>query len=207
MKQSNIILIVVVALLLLVGVSMCSGYNGIVTENEKAEQSWAEVQNQYQRRFDLIPNLVETVKGYAKHESSTLQNVTDARTGLTKLPADSALLAANQEAKSLNLSQPTQANMQALQNLERQLSVYVNAVHEAYPDLKTSQNFENLQFELAGTENRIEKARHDYTEAIKDYNLKVRRFPGSIVATIFGFDPKEQYQADQQAQSAPKVNF
>lgn len=207
MKQSNIILIVVVALLLLFGVSMCAGYNGLVSESEKADQSWAEVQNQYQRRFDLIPNLVETVKGYAKHESTTLQNVTDARTGIATLPADSALLAANEQARNLNPSELIKANTETLQNLERQLSVYVNAVHEAYPDLKASKNFENLQFELAGTENRIDKARSDYTKAIKDYNVKVRRFPGSIVASLFGFEPKQQFQAEAQAQTAPKVNL
>lgn len=207
MKTSNIILIAIVALLCILGFSMCSSYNGLVTKREAVDQKWAEVQNQYQRRFDLIPNLVETVKGYAKHESSTLENVTDARSGISKLPADAALLAANQQARELSSAQPTESGMQALQSLDRQLSIYVNAVHEAYPDLKASQNFENLQFELAGTENRIEKARNEYTQSVQTYNVSVRRFPASIVASMFGFDPSPQFQAVQDAQSAPKVNF
>ncbi|MDE5800674.1 MAG: LemA family protein [Paramuribaculum sp.] len=204
-QKTPIIIAVVVVLLLLLAIPTCSSYNGMVTKSEEADQAWGEVQNQYQRRFDLIPNLVATVKGYAAHEQNTLQGVTNARVGM---PSDSAMMAAYNEAMASRSTDPANARYaQAQQELQRQMSIYVNAVHEAYPDLKASKNFEDLQYELSGTENRVEKARHDYTEAVKDYNLKVKRFPGSIVASLFGFDAKPQFEAEQQAQSAPKVEF
>lgn len=203
-KTAIIIAAVVLGVLLLI-VPTCSSYNGMVTKSEEADQAWGEVQNQYQRRFDLIPNLVSTVKGYAAHEQQTLQGVTNARVGV---PSDSAMMAAYNEALAARSTDPANARYaQAQQELQRQMSIYVNAVHEAYPDLKASKNFEDLQYELAGTENRVEKARHDYTKAVKEYNLKVKRFPGSIVASIFGMEPKDQFAAEERAQSAPKVEF
>lgn len=177
----------------------------MVTLDEAAEQSWAEVENQYQRRHDLIPNLVNTVKGYAEHESTTLQNVTDARTGNRNVLADTAQL---MQAASEALNAPdANTYASALNNLNRQFGIYVNAVHEAYPDLKANENFLDLQTQLEGTENRVEKARHDYTEVVKDYNIKVKRFPGNIVAGMFGFEPREQFKAVEGAQKAPEVKF
>lgn len=205
MKKTIVILLAIAGLILLIAVPTCSSYNGMVTVNESVDQSWAEVQNQYQRRLDLIPNLVETVKGYAAHESSTLENVTNARAGVAK--ADTALNSAYNAAVEARSGADMQAYANAQNELNRQLSIYVNAVREAYPDLKANENFLNLQAQLEGTENRIEYARKNYTEAVKDYNLRIRRFPGSIVAGIFGFQPREQFQAEEAAQKAPKVNF
>lgn len=203
-KTAIIIGVIVLALLVLI-VPTCSSYNSMVTTGEEADQAWGEVQNQYQRRFDLVPNLVSTVKGYAAHEQQTLQGVTNARVGI---PSDTAMLDAYSKALAARSTDPANAEYaRAQQELQRQMSIYVNAVHEAYPDLKASQNFQALQDELAGTENRVEKARHDYTNAVKAYNLKVKRFPGSIVASLFGFEPKAQFEAESQAQSAPKVEF
>lgn len=202
-KTPIVIAIIIVALLIL-AIPTCSSYNGMVTKSEEADQAWAEVQNQYQRRFDLIPNLVATVKGYAEHEQTTFQNVTNARVGI---PSDSAMMAAYAEAMANKSTEPTAGYAQAQQELQRQMGLYINAVHEAYPDLKANQNFSELQDELAGTENRVEKARHEYTEAVREYNLKVKRFPGSIVASLFGFESKPQFEAEAQAQSAPKVEF
>lgn len=175
----------------------------MVTLEESANASWSEVQNQYQRRFDLIPNLVETVKGYASHESTTLQGVTNARAGITT-PDTTAVMTAAQNA--LGATDPN-AYANALSQLKREFSIYVNAVREAYPDLKANQNFADLQAQLEGTENRVEKARHDYINTIKDYNVKVKRFPSRIVAMIFGFEPMQQFEAAQEAQTAPKVKF
>lgn len=203
MKKGLIATIVVVALLFIFGFSTCSSYNSMVTLNEDCDQSWAEVENQYQRRFDLIPNLVSTVKGYADHEQHTLQGVTNARAGVQ--PVDTS--AVMQAAKEALNAPDANAYAGAMSNLQKQFSIYVNAVHEAYPDLKANENFLDLQVQLEGTENRIETARANYTKAVKAYNLKVRRFPGSIVAGMFGFDPREQFQADAAAQKAPEVKF
>lgn len=206
LSKSAIVICCIFGLLFLIGVPTCSSYNAMVDLDETANESWAEVQNQYQRRLDLIPNLVETVKGYARHESETLENVTNARAGITQ-PSDTALMNAYNQARSLNLGTPSDANIKALQNLDRQMSIYVNAVHEAYPTLQASENFARLQDELAGTENRVAFARKEYTAAIKEYNVKVKRFPGNIVAGMFGFEPKAQFEAESAAQSAPKVQF
>lgn len=204
-KQPLVIIGIAVVVLLILIVPACSSYNSMVTLDESAEQSWAEVENQYQRRHDLIPNLVSTVKGYAEHESKTLQNVTDARTGNHNVLADTTEL---MKAASEALNAPdANTYSSALNNLSRQFGIYVNAVHEAYPDLKANENFLDLQTQLEGTENRVEKARHDYTEAVKEYNVKVKRFPGNIVAGMFGFAPREQFKAVDGAQKAPEVKF
>lgn len=196
-------LFIILGVILVLGIPACSSYNSMVTLSEDADQSWAEVENQYQRRYDLIPNLVNTVKGYAAHESSTLQGVTNARAGITPVDTTAVMNAAN---AALNAPDPN-AYANAMRELRSQFSLYVNAVHEAYPDLKANENFLDLQAQLEGTENRVEKARHDYTEAVKAYNIKVKRFPGNIVAGLFGFDPKEQFKADEAAQKAPEVKF
>ncbi len=172
-------------------------YNGFVTLDESVNQTWAQVQNVYQRRFDLIPNLVETVKGYAKHEQQTFTAVTEARSkvgGVTQLRAEDLT------PENLAKFQQAQAGLSgALQRLM--------VVVERYPDLKANQNFIQLQDELAGTENRIAVERKRFNEAVQAYNRTIRQFPQKIFAGMFGFMPKPYFEADQQAQQAPKVEF
>lgn len=195
-KTATIVLIVLVALLLILGVGACSTYNKMVTLEEGVEQSWGEVETQYQRRADLIPNLVNTVKGYAAHEASTFEKVTEARAKATSI--------------TLNVDDLTEENLAKYQQAQNELSSALKsllAVSEAYPDLKASQNFEDLQAQLEGTENRIATARGRYTEKVRDYNITIRRFPATIFAGMFGFTPKPQFKADEGAQNAPKVEF
>lgn len=192
-------LIGTIAILAILCVWGFSAYNGMITEEENVDQTWANVQNQYQRRFDLIPNLVNTVKGYSDHESSTFIKVTEARQGL---------IDARDNAQSVVDPQNNMAKYQQAQDqLKSALGVYINAVHEAYPDLKANENFMNLQTQLEGTENRIATERTRYNEAVKIYNVKIRRFPNTIVASIAGFDKKDPFAADAQAQTAPQVQF
>lgn len=203
MKKYTIPVIVIAVILLLCGFG-CGQYNGMVSADQQVENAWADVQNQYQRRLDLIPNLVETVKGYSAHEAETFQNVTNARAGLS-----GAYNSADSMQRAANPGDP--ASLQRYGNaqgdLMRAFNVYVNAVREAYPDLKANDQFLNLQDELAGTENRVAEYRRKYNEAVKNYNLKVKRFPGNIFAGWFGFEPKSPFEAEEQAQSAPKVQF
>lgn len=192
----------IVGLVLLLVVPTCSTYNSMITLQESTNQKWAEVQNQYQRRFDLIPNLVSTVKAYAEHESSTLQGVTNARAGIVQ--GDSLLAEYNRIKDSTTA--PTTSSVNAMEGMERALQIYVNAVHEAYPTLQANENFLKLQDELSGTEGRVAYARKNYTESVQEYNTKVRKFPGNLVASMFGFESMPQFSADQQAQRAPDVN-
>lgn len=192
--------IVAVVILILFG-GGCSSYNGMVDADQAVQKQWGQVENQYQRRADLIPNLVNTVKGYAAHESSTLQNVTDARAGLTKAYNDAQAITPEQAQANI------EAYQQAQSNLKGALDIYVNAVREAYPDLKANENFLNLQAQLEGTENRVSTERQRYNEAVEVYNRKVLRFPGNIFAKLFGFDSKEMFKAEEGAQGAPKVEF
>lgn len=199
MKKSTIITISVVAIIFIMLFWLISSYNGMVTVREDADQQWAEVENQYQRRFDLIPNLVETVKGYAKHESETFEKVTAMRAGLSD---------AYNKAEEAKSSDPSNTEYNdAQKQLNRALNLYINAVHEAYPDLKANQNFNKLQDELAGTENRVTTARNRYIKAVRDYNLRVKRFPGNIIAGMFGFEELPQFNSTEGAATAPKVNF
>lgn len=203
MKKSYIAIGVVAVLAIILFVAGRSAYNNMVTLDQEVEEAWAKVQVQYQRRMDLIPNMVETVKGYAAHESTTFENVTRARAGLTD---------AYNEAKDLEGAAPTDAEAfgkynAAQQSLNKALSIYVNAVHEAYPELKADTQFTNLQTTLEGTENRIATERGRYTSVVKDYNLAVRRFPANLWAGIFGFAAKPQFEADAEAASAPHVQF
>lgn len=201
MSKGSIIGIVVAALLVLLFAGGCSQYNGLVSANQEVEKSWGQVENQYQRRADLIPNLVNTVKGYAAHESETLEAVTNARAGLTK---------AYNEANEMTPAE-AQQNIEAYQQrqsaLKGALDIYVNAVREAYPDLKANENFMNLQAQLEGTENRIATERMRYNEAVQVYNNKVLRFPGNIFAGMFNFEKKDMFKAEEGAQHAPKVEF
>lgn len=191
-------------LLLIVGVGGCSSYNGMVNLDEEVNQTWANVENQYQRRADLIPNLVNTVKGYAAHESSTLETVTNARAGLTKAYNEAQGVTAEEAQASPEGFEKYQA---AQSQLKGALDIYVNAVREAYPDLKANQNFLDLQTQLEGTENRIATERTRYNEAVKAYNVKIRRFPANIFAGMFGFDQRSMFKADEGAQHAPTVEF
>lgn len=175
---------------------MVSGYNGLVEKKQSTEQAWAEVQNQYQRRSDLIPNLVNTVKGYAKHESSTFEAVTEARAkvGSITLTADNLT--------PENLAKYQQAQDQLTGALKSLL-----AVSEAYPELKADQTFLDLQTQLEGTENRVTTARSMYTREVRDYNTAIKRFPAVIYASMFGFTEQPQFAAAENAQAAPKVEF
>lgn len=204
MKKSTITLAAVILIVAMLCGFGCSNYNSLVTAEQDVDKAWADVQTQYQRRFDLIPNLVETVKGYAAHEKETFENVTLARAGLTN---------AYNTADSLR-AQAAPADMAAFEKynasqtqLNRAFNVYVNAVKEAYPDLKANEQFLSLQDQLEGTENRIATYRGYYTTAVQNYNLKVKRFPGTVFAGLFGFSEKAQFEAESQAQSAPKVQF
>lgn len=182
----------------------CSTYNNMVKAEETVDEAWANVQAAYQRRFDLIPNLVSTVKGYAQHESQTLQNVTNARAGL--IQTGDSLLAVSNGLKAFNPNGES-PSVSTFENLARGMNLYVNAVHEAYPDLKASQNFMNLQNQLETTENRINTERNFYNEKAKEYNVTIRKFPNNIFAGMFGFDKKNMFDATPEAQSAPTVNF
>ena len=174
-------------------------YNSLVEKQQNVDQAWAQVENQYQRRADLIPNLVNTVKGYATHESETLEKVTEARAGLSKAYNEVNEITDPQE----NLGQYQQAQS----NLKGAMDIYINAVREAYPDLKANENFMALQAQLEGTENRISTERQRYTVAVQEYNTAIKKFPTTIYAGWFGFKEKPQFQAEAGAQHAPKVEF
>ena len=188
--KRNLIIAGVVALIVVVALySFFKGnYNTFVSLDEAVKGSWAQVENQLQRRYDLIPNLVETVKGYAKQEKDVLVEVTNARAkvgGATTVPEK---IGANNELSSA---------------LSRLLVVV-----EKYPDLKSNQNFMHLQDELAGTENRIAVERMRYNDAVKDYNITVRMFPGNIIAGMFGYKPATEYfKAEEKAKTVPEVKF
>lgn len=201
MKKSYIVLISV-AVLLLLGVGSCIGVrNGIVCADQAVKKSWGNVESAYQRRLDLIPNLVNTVKGYAAHESSTLQNVTDARVGLKKAYDEASQITPDPNASA----EQTQQMYDSQRNLMEKAGIYINAVREAYPDLKANENFKDLQAELAGTENRINTERTRYNEAVEVYNNKILRFPGSVFG--WGYTEKEMFKADANASKAPNVDF
>ena len=189
------ILSIVAAVLLLFSFSSCS-YNSIVTAEEGVNAQWAKVENQYQRRADLIPNLVNTVKGYTAHESETLKAVVEARAKATGI----TLQAENLDEASLKKYQEAQNELSgALKSLL--------AVTENYPDLKANQQFMELQAQLEGTENRIATERTRYSDAAAAYNTRIRKFPAIITAKLFGFESKPQFAAEAGSQTAPVVNF
>jgi LemA protein len=188
MKRGVLItLVVVVLLVLIVGGWLRGTYNGLVQGDESVKAAWAQVQNQLQRRFDLIPNLVETVKGYASHERETLTAVTEARAKV---------------AGARTIDEQIDAN-QGLTNALTRLLVVV----EQYPNLKADQTFIRLQDELAGTENRISVERRRYNEVVQSYNVRVRSFPTVLLAGVFGFEKARMFEAGPGAEQAPKVNF
>lgn len=189
------ILSIVAAILLLFSFSSCS-YNSIVTAEEGVNAQWAKVENQYQRRADLIPNLVNTVKGYTAHEAETLKAVVEARAKATSI----TLQAENLDEASLKKYQEAQNELSgALKSLL--------AVTENYPDLKANQQFMELQAQLEGTENRIATERTRYSDAVAAYNTRIRKFPAIITAKLFGFESKPQFAAEAGSQTAPVVNF
>ncbi len=204
MKKSVIVIVVIVVLDVILFVNGKSTYNNMVTLEQDVDQAWAKVEVQYQRRMDLIPNLVETVKGYAAHESDTYESVTRARAGLTDAYNNARGL---EEGASPADTQGFEAFNSAQDKLKSALGIYVNAVREAYPDLKANEQFLGLQAQLEGTENRIATERGRYTDVVKEYNVAVKRFPANIWAGVFGFSAKPQFQADAEAATAPKVQF
>lgn len=193
MTKSSIILIVIAVLAVIWGVS---AYNGLVTMDENVNTEWANVETQYQRRADLIPNLVNTVKGYAAHESETLESVIAARSKATQITIDPA-----------NLTPEKLAEYQEAQGAVTSALGKLLAISESYPDLKANQNFLELQAQLEGTENRINEARRKFNNVAKEYNTAIRRFPKSLLAGMFGFDKRAYFEAAEGAQNAPVVAF
>lgn len=189
------LLLPIIAAIALIPLASCN-YNSLVEEQQGVDQAWAEVENQYQRRADLIPNLVNTVKGYSTHEEKTLVEVTEARAKATSI--------------TISADNLTEENLQKYQQAQNQLSSALKsllAVSEAYPDLKANENFLNLQAQLEGTENRITIARRNYTEKVASYNTEIKKFPTNIYAGWFGFEAKPQFKAEAGASEAPKVEF
>ena len=196
MKKSLIVLISILALLVIIIGYGISINNKMVNADEAVMSQWAKVENQYQRRADLIPNLVNTVKGYASHEKETLDAVVNARAKATQVTISPD-----------NLNEASLQKYQAAQGELSQALGRLLMVTENYPDLKANQNFLELQARLEGTENRISTERTRYTDMVRDYNAMIRRFPASIIAGIGGFDKKPQFTAEAGAEKAPEVKF
>lgn len=197
MQKGWITLIVVVVIVLIMFLSIKNAYNSLVTLEETVTQSWAQVSNQYQRRADLIPNLVETVKGYVSHERETFQAVTEARAKVSQMTVTPEVLN-NPEA----FSKFQQAQSQLGSALSRLL-----AVSENYPQLKANENFLALQSQLEGTENRIAVERKRFNEAVQGYNTKIRRFPTNLIANMFDFEKKAYFEAETGTETVPDVSF
>ena len=187
MKKSTIAIIVVVVILIAIIAGLVSSYNGVVSLSEEVDNKFATIDTMLQRRADLIPNLVNTVKGYTNQEQAVIDSVTDAR---------AKLAGANSVGEKANADQELST---ALSNLL--------VVVENYPDLKSSQNFINLSDELAGTENRIATARKDYNDAVREYNTKIKRFPTNIISGMFGYGEREYFQASEGSEEVPTVDF
>jgi len=186
----------IIAAIVIICAWAASAYNGMVGVQESATTAMANVQSAYQRRADLIPNLVETVKGYAAHERGTLEDVVAARSKATSINIDPENM--------------TPEKLKEYQQAQGELSTALGrliAIQENYPDLKANENFRDLQVQLEGTENRINEARNKYNTAVQDYNVKIRRFPNSLLSGIFGFDKMAKFEAEAGAQKAPEVKF
>ncbi len=196
MKKSYVIIIAIVVVIIGICGWVTSAYNGMVTVEEEATTAFAKVQSAYQRRADLIPNLVETVKGYATHEQETLEGVVAARSKATQV--------------TLDPDKMTPQKMKEFQEAQGELSSALGrliAIQENYPDLKANENFRDLQVQLEGTENRINTERNNYNEAVQKYNVKIRRFPNSLFAGMFGFEKMQKFEAETGAEKAPQVKF
>jgi LemA protein len=196
-SKGAIALLVVVLLVGFAGCAGCNTYNSLIATEERVETAWANVETQYQRRADLIPNLVSTVQGAADFEQETLQAVTEARAQATSI---------NLDVSDLNNPQRLQQFQQAQQQLSGALGRLL-AVSENYPELRATEAFRDLQAQLEGTENRINVARRDYNEAVRQYNTEVRQFPTAIVASLAGFDRRAAFEAEAGAEEAPEVDF
>lgn len=202
MNRKRIILFSILGVILILIIWIASGYNGMLSQEQTVDNAWGNVESQYQRRKDLIPNLERTVKAYAKHEGDTYLNVTKSRAAAMNAQADADQVSQGQAPTD---EQQMQRYMDAQDNARKALDIYVNAVKEAYPDLKSSKNFSDFQVQLEGTENRIQVAREAYNAAVKDYNISVRRFPNVIISGMMGFQKKSMFQAEAGAQRAPQV--
>ena len=196
MKKGIWILAIVLVLIFGIFFWFKGTYNNLVERSQQVAGQWANVENQYQRRADLIPNLVNTVKGYAQHEESTLEGVVDARAKATQM--------------QLNFSDLNEQTLAKYAQAQGELSSALNrlmAISEAYPDLKANQNFLDLQTQLEGTENRIATERRRFNETVQSYNVYVQQFPRNLIAGMFGFAPKSFFAAEAGAQKAPEVKF
>lgn len=196
MKKSYIILIVIAVIILSIFFWFKNTYNGMVTMQENVSAQWSNVENQYQRRLDLIPNLVNTVKGYAEHEQNTLNGVVEARAKATQM--------------QINLDNLDEATMKKLNAVQGELSTALSrlmAISENYPDLKANENFRDLQAQVEGTENRIAVERRKFNNTARAYNTSIRQFPQNMLARMFGFTPKPYFEANAEAENAPKVEF
>ena len=194
--KKNLGWIIPVGIIVVLVMWAIGGYNGMVKMDEQVQNKWANVETQYQRRADLIPNLVSTVKGYAKHEQQTLEDVVKARSEATQVKVDAE-----------NLSPEKLAAFQKAQSGVSSALGRLLAVAENYPDLKANQNFLELQSQLEGTENRITVARKDFNDAAKSYNQSIRQFPKNILAGMFGFEKKSYFEAEAGSEKAPKGEF
>ena len=189
-------LIGIIAAVVIIGGWAVSAYNSMVGEQEKATTAFANVQSAYQRRADLIPNLVETVKGYASHERETLEGVVNARSKATQMTVDPENL--------------TPEKLQEYQKAQGELGAALGrliAISESYPDLKANENFRDLQVQLEGTENRINEARNKFNEVVQQYNVVIRSFPKNLLAGMFGFEKMTKFEAEAGAEKAPQVKF
>jgi len=196
MKKGTIVLLSVIGLVVLLFFGACNSYNSMVTKQETTESAWATVQSAYQRRLDLIPNLVATVKGAANFEQQTLTAVIEARAKASQITVDPSKLSP----ESLQKFQASQGQLsQALGRLM--------VVAEQYPQLRATQNFSELQSQIEGTENRIKVERDQFNNTVKDYNAYIRKFPQVLYAGMFGFDKKGYFEADAEAAKAPEVKF
>ena len=196
MKSRNLVIIVILVGILILGGCGCGGYNKMVSLDETVKAKWSNVQSDYQRRADLVPNLVSTVKGAANFEQKTLTDVMEARAKATSV--------------NINADNLTPDKIQQFQQAQGQLGSALGrllAVSEAYPQLQATQSFRDLQAQLEGTENRIKVSRNDFNSAVQDYNSTIRRFPNNIFSGMFGFHVKQGFTADAGAQQAPKVQF
>lgn len=196
MKKGIIVLIVVAVVALGIFMWVKGTYNGLVTKQEGVESAWSQVENVYQRRADLVPNLVATVKGYAAHEKETLEGVVSARAKATQMSIDPTKL--------------DEAQMKKFQEAQGELGNAIGRllmITENYPELKANENFLQLQAQLEGTENRITVERQKFNETVKGYNTEVRKFPANIIAGMFGFERKPYFEAKEGADEAPKVEF
>ena len=187
MKGKSLTLIIIIVVIALVAITSIGTYNRLASMEESVDSAWAQVENVLKRRADLIPNLVNTVKGYASHEEDVLMQITNARSGLTNANTPEEYAQANEQFDS------------AIRSL--------NIVVENYPDLKANQNFLELQAELSGTENRISTERMRYNDAVREFNTSIRRFPTNIIAGIFNFESRQYFEINAEDAQVPEVNF